>query len=378
MNSEKTCSLGDPSSFRNASARQQDHSHTDPLEGGTSMTMPMPSTSSNDAGPSSQGGDFLSSCHLPPFGNIGGVEPESFFRRLVAERPTAGPKFLCGAAASETNSVDYKHREMAVNWLMHVRERFKLRWSTYAAAVVLNDRFLKSASVHVQSVRLVALTCLWIAAKHEELRNIPRIFQLVEECQGGFTETAFRSMELEILTELNFNLCTRTPFSVVGYLCEASAPRDRGVQETAHFAAKVAMLDTGMASERPFIVALAIVHLSLVMIPDVEGQSNSAAVRYLPSEESVRELMPRLVNMAGKEKVVRVAKKLLDFWCFLVESHDNGNRIVLVRRYPNIAGRIFTKESDTCLRNVYGCSSTNNGSFALWASRQSLRQLLQP
>ncbi len=111
MNSENTRPLCDISSDHNVSARQQD-SHTDPLEGGTSMKVPMPSTISREAGPSSQGDDFMSSFNLPPFGKIGDVE--SFFRALAAERPTAGPKFLRARAELQTNSVDYKHRAAAM------------------------------------------------------------------------------------------------------------------------------------------------------------------------------------------------------------------------------------------------------------------------
>ena len=60
-------------------------------------------------------------------------------------------------------------RVILVDWLVEVSEEYKLQAQTLQLAVSYIDRFLSEMSVQRGKLQLVGITCLFVAAKYEEI-----------------------------------------------------------------------------------------------------------------------------------------------------------------------------------------------------------------
>lgn len=67
--------------------------------------------------------------------------------------------------------VDAPKRALLVDWLVEVVDEFRLCQECLFLAVSLLDRFLarEAASVRAAHLQLLGVTCLWVAAKYEEV-----------------------------------------------------------------------------------------------------------------------------------------------------------------------------------------------------------------
>jgi cyclin A len=58
---------------------------------------------------------------------------------------------------------------MLVDWLVEVVDEFQLGQETLFLAVTLLDRFMSVKPVLCCQLQLLGITCLWVAAKYEEV-----------------------------------------------------------------------------------------------------------------------------------------------------------------------------------------------------------------
>lgn len=65
----------------------------------------------------------------------------------------------------------WKMRGILTDWLIQVHVRFRLLPETLFLCVNIIDRFLSARVVSLAKLQLVGVTCMFIAAKFEEIRS---------------------------------------------------------------------------------------------------------------------------------------------------------------------------------------------------------------
>ncbi|KAK7912992.1 hypothetical protein WMY93_013203 [Mugilogobius chulae] len=106
-----------------------------------------------------------------------------------------------------------KMRAILLDWLMEVSEVYKLHRETYHLAQDYFDRFMGTQrNVFKSTLQLIGITCLFIAAKVEEMYP-PKLHQFAYVTDEACTEDEILSMEIIIMKELNWSLSPQTPIS---------------------------------------------------------------------------------------------------------------------------------------------------------------------
>lgn len=101
-------------------------------------------------------------------------------------------------------------RSILLNWLSEVSEVYQLHRETYYLALDYFDRYLSVQNeVGKQQLQLVGITCLFIAAKIQEIYP-PKVSDFAYVTDGACTEQQILTKELVILKSLAWNLNSMT------------------------------------------------------------------------------------------------------------------------------------------------------------------------
>ncbi|KAM4011808.1 G1/S-specific cyclin-E3-like [Anomaloglossus baeobatrachus] len=112
-------------------------------------------------------------------------------------------------------ALDETMRPTLLEWLMEISEVHKLHRDTFYIAQDFLDRFMATQeNVMKSKLQLIGITCLFIAAKIEEVYP-PKLHDLAYFTDGACTEDEMLSMELIIMKALNWSL---SPITVVSWL----------------------------------------------------------------------------------------------------------------------------------------------------------------
>lgn len=106
--------------------------------------------------------------------------------------------------------VSGKMRAIIISWLGEVHTKFQLSQSTLFLAVNYLDRYLAEKQIKRTKLQLLAVTCLFLACKYEEIFS-PSIIDFLFIIDNKFFKEDFIYMELDIVKKLNFDLLTPTP-----------------------------------------------------------------------------------------------------------------------------------------------------------------------
>ena len=112
--------------------------------------------------------------------------------------------------------VDSKMREVLVDWLIEVHNRYKMRDETIFLAVRLVDKYLDMEEVEYHRFQLLGTACLMIAAKYEEIYP-PKVKDFVYICANAYSREEVLSMESQVLRAMNFDLVFPTSIQFFGF-----------------------------------------------------------------------------------------------------------------------------------------------------------------
>ncbi|KAK4297342.1 hypothetical protein Pmani_030222 [Petrolisthes manimaculis] len=116
----------------------------------------------------------------------------------------------CPDYLSQHSSLQARMRAILLDWLTEVCEVFKFHRETYYLATDYIDRYLTvTENVPKQQLQLIGITCLFIAAKIEEIypRNLSEFAYVTD---GACLENEILEKELVILKKLNWDLAPLT------------------------------------------------------------------------------------------------------------------------------------------------------------------------
>ena len=114
-----------------------------------------------------------------------------------------------GDFMARQTDINGRMREILVDWLVDVASKFKLATETLFLAVAYIDRYLSVSLVARNRLQLVGVTCLYIAAKLEEIYP-PPLEDFVKVADGAYTKQELIELEPEVISALNFNLTVST------------------------------------------------------------------------------------------------------------------------------------------------------------------------
>lgn len=118
-------------------------------------------------------------------------------------------------------------RAILLDWLMEVSEVYKLHRESYHLAQDYLDRFMATqTNVFKSTLQLIGITCLFIAAKVEEMYP-PKIHQFAYVTDEACTEDEILSMELIVMKELNWSLSPQTPISWLNVYMQVAYLKDQ-------------------------------------------------------------------------------------------------------------------------------------------------------
>ena len=193
-------------------------------------------------------------------------------------------------------------RTILMDWMVDVSLKFKLHPETFFLSADLVDRYLMCRTGSRASLQLVGITCVLLAAKHEEVWA-PEIKDCVFICANTYTRDEIIVMERDITAALNFRLTVPTPYPMLCRLLETTqaSPRQR---HTALFFLENAMLDYQMLAYQPSRIACA--SLLLARLIDAH-EGDSVTPEQLWDEQCRRD------SKLGLEDICPCAATLLAF-----------------------------------------------------------------
>ncbi|EDV25452.1 uncharacterized protein TRIADDRAFT_15757, partial [Trichoplax adhaerens] len=106
-------------------------------------------------------------------------------------------------------------RGILLDWMMEVCESFKMQRETFYMAMDYLDRYLSlSDNILKQKLQLIGTTCLFIAAKIEEIQP-PQVSEFAYVTDSACSEDDIIKLELQLLQTLEFQL---SPVTVTSWL----------------------------------------------------------------------------------------------------------------------------------------------------------------
>jgi hypothetical protein len=133
-----------------------------------------------------------------------------------------------------------KYRRVLVDWMCEAGDEFGLHISTMHVAVMFLDRLLHTVVVPRNELQLVAIACILIAAKYEEIEEVvPTLSDMNRHAQWAFSADSIQHMEFEVLRKLNWCLGTYTPLHFASYFMSKGVLFDADTMQGRPLAQKV-------------------------------------------------------------------------------------------------------------------------------------------
>lgn len=121
----------------------------------------------------------------------------------------------------QQTEINIKMRSILVDWLVEVAEEYKLCADTLYLAVNFLDRFLSISKVQRAHLQLAGVTCMWLAAKFEEIYP-PNVSEFAYITDNTYTREQLVAMEEQVLKKLKYELAVPTAKTFLRRLLQAS------------------------------------------------------------------------------------------------------------------------------------------------------------
>lgn len=203
----------------------------------------------------------------------------------VEQTTMANPTYM-----ESQKELAWKMRGILTDWLVQVHVRFRLLPETLFLAVNIIDRFLSARVVSLAKLQLVGITCMFIAAKFEEI-VAPSVMHFLQCADSSYNETEILQAEKYVLKTLGWNMSYPNPVHFLRRISKAD-DYDIKVRTLAKYLLEIACLEWRLIAFPPSQLAGASVWLARLALGKFEWTANLA--HYSSYKES--SLMP-VVNI---------------------------------------------------------------------------------
>ena len=94
--------------------------------------------------------------------------------------------------------INCKMRSILIDWMVEVTDEYKMNDETLFLAITYIDRYLSTTLIERQTFQLLGTSCLFIAAKYEEIYP-PDVHEFVYVTDDSYTKSQVLQMEMKIL-----------------------------------------------------------------------------------------------------------------------------------------------------------------------------------
>lgn len=150
-------------------------------------------------------------------------------------------------------------RAILIDWLVEVHEKFQCVTETLLLSINIMDRFLSKNKIKVAKLQLVAITCLFIAAKFYEI-NLPKLASYAYVTDGAATVDEIKLAEFQILKAINFEIAWPNPLN---FLRKLTINQDAHVRELSKCILEIAYCSPNFIDLKPSQLSTLSVYLSL-------------------------------------------------------------------------------------------------------------------
>jgi len=167
--------------------------------------------------------------------------------------------------------INARMREILVDWMCEVREKFKFKDETFHLSVHLLDRFLERRLVSRTRLQLVGCTAMLLASKYEEV-FAPDVDDFVCISDKAYTHAQIIAMEGIFLTALNFNLTVPLCINFLERYCTlAGITQDSKTYICALYYADLTYQVYDLLSFMPSLVGAAAFYLAIYTVNETQA-----------------------------------------------------------------------------------------------------------
>ncbi|XP_048742703.2 G2/mitotic-specific cyclin-B [Ostrea edulis] len=156
--------------------------------------------------------------------------------------------------------INAKTRAILMDWFIQVQVYLELLDTTLHMAVAFVDRILSNQKVTANSLQLLGITCILIAAKYYE-RFPPQVSDLVYLTDNTYKVSQVFVMEMIVLKKFKFDLSTTDPVSTMEHFLEIS-PTDSMTKSMAKYMLDLTTTCHKFASILPTVLAASCVYVA--------------------------------------------------------------------------------------------------------------------
>ncbi|KAI0674570.1 cyclin-like protein [Trametes maxima] len=158
----------------------------------------------------------------------------------------------------------WKMRGILTDWLIQVHSRFRLLPETLFLCVNIIDRFLSARVVSLAKLQLVGITCMFIAAKVEEI-VAPSASNFLYCADSSYTESEILQAERYVLKTIDWNLSYPNP---IHFLRRISKADDYNVQvrTIGKYLLEIQCLEWRLIAAPPSLLAAASIWLARLIL----------------------------------------------------------------------------------------------------------------
>jgi len=161
---------------------------------------------------------------------------------------------------SKQKKIDESYREKMCEWSYRVIDHFHLNREVVAVSFSYLDRFLDICVCDKATLKLAAVTSLYIACKIYGTKELP-LAVIVSLCRGEFIEEHVTEMEAIILHTLSWRMHPPTTVAFISHLCQLfprlSPSVKHAVFQRSCFFAELSAFNYFFAKENSSTIALA-------------------------------------------------------------------------------------------------------------------------
>ena len=203
-------------------------------------------------------------------------------------------------------------REVLINWLVEIHQKFKLIPETLYMAVNLIDRIFVKEKIKKSQLQCLGLAALFIAGKYEEIYP-PELREYVNIANFQIGKGEILKMERQILKILNFDLSCPSIYNFLGRYSKL-LKADETQFFLAQYLSESQLLDTRMFKYPPSLIAASCLYLSSKILKKefwnslIEEQS-----KYSENEaKSCANLISKIPNMIENQGFLNIKSKFME------------------------------------------------------------------
>ncbi|EIW77210.1 hypothetical protein CONPUDRAFT_129457 [Coniophora puteana RWD-64-598 SS2] len=178
-------------------------------------------------------------------------------------------------------------RGILLDWLVQVHARFRLLPETFFLCVNIIDRFLSARVVSLAKLQLVGITCLFVAAKVEEI-IAPSVSHFLHCADSSYSEAEILQAERYILKTIDWNLSFPNPMHYLRRISKADEYEVKA-RTIGKYLIEVGALEWRLLATPPSLVAAASMWLARLILgydkwtPNLAHYSSYAESSLIPT-----------------------------------------------------------------------------------------------